>query len=358
IPMPSITENNHQDPKVSLLVAMRDEAGYISHCLRSLMHQDYPADRLEVLIYDGESEDGSWDIAESLIQNRPNFYLHHNPERIQSAAWNLGITKCTGDIIGIVSAHAELAPDYVSQAVETLNRTGVDMVGGPVRAVSGAFIGRSIALAMSTPFGVGGASFRYTTQEKETDTVFMGLCRRAVYQKVGGFDLDLVNNQDDEFSYRLQKSRFRIICNPAIKSIYYSRSTLRSLWKQYFRYGFWKVRVLQKHPLQMRFRHFIPPLFVLSILSPALLGLLWPPAGWLLLLGITAYLFANLAASLRTAQTNGWNYFPLLPLVFLILHSSYGLGFLVGLVYFANRWGDKEGKVFALEQSSASPQEA
>jgi len=337
-------------PPVSLLVAMRNEADYISACVTSLLNQDYPKDRLEVLIYDGRSEDNSKAIVENLIRNRKEYRAFDNPKQIQAAAWNLGVQECKGEIISIVSGHAEFAPDYVSRAVETLLRTQADMVGGSVRARSHGVLGEAIARAISAPFGVGGARFRYTDKEEFTDTVFMGFCWRATYKKIGGFDEELARNQDDEFSYRLRKAGGRIVCNPKIVSYYNNRAALRSLWRQYYQYGYYKIRVLQKHPRQMNVRQFVPPVFALSLLGSILLALfafIFHLSSFFFLLSLLTpllYLLANLSASLYTASTHDWKYAIPLPLVFAILHISYGLGFLVGLFKFWNRWGDKIGK--------------
>jgi succinoglycan biosynthesis protein ExoA len=332
-----------RDMKVSLLVAMRNEAGYIERCLASIFAQDYPDDLLEVLVMDGQSTDGCRQIVENLIRGRSNCYLLPNPKIIQAAGWNLGIRAAQGDIIGIVSAHAELAPDYVSTAVETLRRIGADMVGGPMRADSRERVGQAIALATSTPFGVGGARFHYIEQEEEVDTVYMGLCWREVYQCIGGFDEELVRNQDDELSYRLLDQGGRIFCNPAIRSRYYNRSTFRSLWKQYFQYGYWKVRVMQKHHRQMRLRQFVPAIFVTALLGSALLTPFSLLGQWLLVSVAGSYALANLAASVWTARKGGLYHLSLLPLGFASLHLSYGFGFLVGLMKFANRWRDQTG---------------
>jgi len=325
-------------PYVSLLVAMQNESDHISECITSIINQNFPCELLEVVILDGGSTDGTWEIVEKLIKEIDNFVLIDNPKFIQSAAWNLGLEICKGEIVSIVSGHVILAPDYVSKAVETLDRTGADLVGGTIRAINSTKIGAAIALAMSHPFGVGGARHRYTEKEEETDSVFMGFCQRSLYEKIGGYDEELVRNQDDEFSYRLLKAGGRIICNPEIKSYYHSRSTFKSLWRQYFQYGFYKVRVLQKHPQQMRPRQFVPPLFVSALLISLLLSLIFP-WGWVPLASLVgAYLIANLGASILTARQKGWRYLPLLPLAFATLHISYGLGFLTGLVRFWNRW--------------------
>jgi len=331
-------------PLVSLLVACRNEEKYIGKCISSILAQDYPRELLEVIILDGMSEDRTREIIEEKISGVVNFRLLDNPKIIQSAAWNFGVEICQGDVISIVSGHVILSPDYVSKSVETLYRTGVDLVGGTVRSISDGAIGEAIAIAMSSPFGVGGARFRYTEREEEVDTVFMGFCTRDVYVQIGAYDEELVRNQDDEFSYRLTKSGRRILCNPEIKSHYYSRSTVKSLWKQYFQYGFWKVRVLQKHPGQMRLRQFIPPVFVLSLIGSMGIALL-PGIRSLAALAPILYLVTNLIFSFQTAAKRDWKYFFMLPIVFATLHLSYGLGFIIGLFKFWNRWGDKVGRV-------------
>ena len=338
-------------PVVSLIVAVRNESAYLEECINSIMSQDYPQGKLEVLVLDGGSTDNSREIVNKMISGKINYRLINNPQRIQSAAWNLGFQLSHGDVISIVSGHSRLSSNYISRAVETLERTNFDMVGGTVRAESAGILGETIALAMSTPFGVGSANFRYTEREEETDTVFMGFCWRSTYEKIGGFDEELVRNQDDEFSYRLRKAGGRILCNPKIVSFYRNRATLRSLWSQYYQYGFWKVRVLQKHPRQMSLRQFVPPVFVFGLLVSLVLAfvpVLRPLSALLPLL----YLLANLTASLLTSAKKGWAHLPYLTFVFFILHISYGLGFLVGLVKFWNRWGDKKGKTPAFSLPS------
>ena len=326
-------------PLISLLVAVRNESRFIEDCLQSILDQTYSQEQLEVIILDGGSSDGTWEIAERLIKGHPNFKLIENSKVTQSAAWNMGIEICNGEIISIVSGHVTLAPDYVAQAVETLQRTSADLVGGTIRAVSATNVGQAIALALSHPFGVGGARHRYTEYEQQTDSVFMGFCHRSLYEKIGGYDEELVRNQDDEFSYRLTKSGGRIICNPDIISYYHSRSTYKSLWKQYFQYGFYKVRVLQKHHRQMRPRQFVPLAFVLALFAALLLAFLIP-WGWIALVGLVGvYTLANLGISASIAAREGWRYFWPLPLAFATIHLSYGLGFFAGLFKFWNRWG-------------------
>ena len=337
-----------QKPKVSLLIAMRNEERNIGGCLKSIFDQDYPIEKIEVFILDGLSTDNSWNVVDKLIRGRALYYLLKNPKIIQSAAWNLGIEKAQGEIIAIVSAHSILASDYVSKAVETYIRTNADLVGGPMTALGESRIAEVISLATSNPFGVGGARFHYTKKEEVVDTVYMGFCSRKLYTEIGGFDEEMIRNQDDELSYRIQKNGGKIICNPEIKSQYYNRNSFKSLWRQYYQYGLWKIRVLQKHPRQMRLRQFAPPLFVTSLLSATLLLLFpipYPLSVIPLSLVLSVYLLANLVVSLMISARHGWWYMPLLPLTFAILHLSYGTGFLAGLVKFVDRWGDHAGKV-------------
>ena len=178
----------------------------------------------------------------------------------------------------------------------------------------------------------------------------MGAWPRRVFKKIGLFDEELVRDQDDEFNYRLREKTGRILLSPDIRSEYTVRSTPRGFWRQYYQYGYWKVRVLQKHPRQMSLRQFVPPAFVLSLIFSILLALTFflLPLSFIILISSfipILYLVANLLASLYTAFKRGWKYLPFLPFIFAILHFSYGLGFLVGLFKFADRWDDKIGKV-------------
>ena len=325
-------------PVVTLVVAMRNEAGSLAACLGSILDQDYPQDRLEILVYDGGSTDGSQRIASELLRGRPMAAVRANPRRIQAAAWNMGIADATGDVLGILSGHARIGRGYVRAAVAALSATGADMVGGPVHAVGEGVVAEAIAVATSSPFGAGGARFRLADRVEQVDTVYMGVAARSTYARFP-FDEEMVRNQDDELSYRLLDAGARIVCDPAIVSEYRSRSTLRGLVRQYFAYGFWKVRVVQKHPAQVRLRHLVPPVFVVA-LGLAAVGV---AAGGPLRLGglavIGAYLVANVAAAVRVAGGRGRvRLLPVLPLVFLSLHVAYGAGFLVGLVRFRAGW--------------------
>jgi GT2 family glycosyltransferase len=213
-----------------------------------------------------------------------------------------------------------------------------------MNAIGSNLFGNAVALATSTPFGIGGGRFHYSDEEEWVDTVYMGAWPRRVFEKIGLFDEELVRDQDDEFNYRLRAAGGKILLSPAIKSEYTVRGSPSALWRQYYQYGFWKVRVLQKHPRQMSLRQFVPPVFVMALIGSAMLALL-PVTRPLSPVLPLLYLLANLSASVITSAKKGWKHLSYLPLIFAILHLGYGLGFLVGLVKFANRWGDRRGKV-------------
>lgn len=333
-------------PFISILIPIRNESSYVARCLQAVLAQDYPADRVEILVADGMSFDDTRSTIREMQDHNPNIQLFDNPGRIVPSAMNMLIPKANGEILIRVDGHCVIALDYVSNCVRHLQEDGVDGVGGPMVTVGEDVVSQVIALAMGSKFGVGGSSFRTESgQTKPVDTVPFPAYTRAIIQKVGLYDEELVRNQDDEYNYRIREAGGKILLADDVRSTYYSRGSLAKLWKQYFEYGFWKVRVFQKHPGQMSLRQFIPPLFVLALVAVLSLTIFffW---GWICLAGILGtYLSANLAASLFTAQKQGWKYISLLPLAFATLHISYGSGFLIGLFKFWNRWRDKKGKV-------------
>ena len=350
-------------PFISVILPIRNESTFIERCLSAILAQDYPADRMEILIADGMSTDETRKriqaLTDSLTGRRPSLVVFDNPGKIVPIGLNLALRRARGEVIVRVDGHTVIAPDYVRCCVEVLQRTDADNVGGKMDAVGEGAFGEAVALATSTPFGVGGARFHYSDREEWVDTVYMGAWPRRVFEKIGLFDEELVRDQDDEFNYRLREQGGRILLSPAIRSEYTVRSTTRTLWRQYFQYGYWKVRVLQKHPRQMRLGQFAPPVFVFSLLAGLFL-LLFPFPYFPLhpsLFIPTVYLAVNLIASTLAAMripspiSNMPIFqFPiphplfLLPLIYTILHISYGLGFLAGLFRFLNRWNDKIGK--------------
>ena len=336
-------------PFVSLILPIRNEAKHIRGCLESIAQQDFPHEQMEIIIADGLSTDNTKEVVETFKPSDIPLIWLDNPEKIVPTGLNLAIRQARGDVIIRVDGHTTLASDYVQQCVLALQCSGAENVGGRMNPVGKNTFGKAVALATSSPFGVGGARFHYSTQEEWVDTVYLGAWPKEVFQKVGLFDEELVRDQDDEFNYRLREAGGKILLIPRINSWYSVRSQPKDLWKQYLQYGFWKVRVFQKHPRQMRWSQFIPPIFVLAVLISLLIAILFS-WGWKVLLALAGlYLLAALIATLLTAARKGWLEVCLLPFTFAILHVSYGSGFLWGLIKFRKRWGDKVGKVPVLD---------
>lgn len=319
---------------VSLVVPMYNEGEFIAQCLDAIVGQDYPADCLELLIVDGMSTDNSAAVVEAYMAQHRNIRMLQNPRRIAATAFNIGIREAQGDLIGIVSAHSALAPDYVSQCVYYLKQTGAEHVGGLMTAVGVGRVAEAIAESTNSPFGVGGSRFHYDKRAQYVESVYMGIYRREVFERVGLFDEELVRNQDDEFNYRLHKAGGRHFQTPAIRSVYYNRATYKSLWRQYLQYGFWKPRVLQKVPGSVRWRHLIPPLFALALVGGAVLAPFSTIARIVWLAIISLYIVVMSIGGGRAARKLGSWAFPLSLAAFSVMHLAYGFGFLGGLIYF------------------------
>jgi GT2 family glycosyltransferase len=266
--------------------------------------------------------------------------LVDNPARIMACGFNTGLRRARGQIIVMLGGHTEIEPNYLNNCVRHLRQGKADCVGGPINTICQTSKAAAIALALSSRFGVGGVAFRLgTNKEQYVDTVAWGAYTREIIERVGPLDEELVRDQDDEYNYRLRKFGGRILLAPDVRSSYYSRSSLRALWHQYFQYGCWKVRVMQKHPRQMQLRHFVPPAFVAALVTSLLLTPVSAVGTWLFALVAGSYLVANLGASMSTVRKDTWRLFPVLPITFATIHLSWGLGVLVGLVRFWNRWG-------------------
>lgn len=240
-----------------------------------------------------------------------------------------------------MDGHTIIAPDYVSECVMALASSGADNVGGRMDAEGSGPVAEAIALVTSSPFGVGDAKFHYASGQHWVDTVYLGAWPRSVFDRIGPFDAEMVRNQDDEFNYRLSRANGRILLTDRIRSRYYSRATLRKLFRQYRQYGFWKVRVLQKHPRQMRARQFVPPVFAAAVAGGALLAPVSPLVRRVWTAVVGSYALVTLVASVSIARRAGWRHLPVLPVAFAAVHLGYGGGFLAGLVRFRRQWGDR-----------------
>jgi len=326
-------------PFVTVIVPMRNEKAYIGECLDSLIEQDYAPDRVQVLVVDGMSTDGSRDIVSRFAQEHASgsISLLNNPRRIPAAAMNIGIREARGDVIIRLDAHSFASNDFISQNVAYLSRTELACVGGTIQSSSRCFLGKAIALAMGSPFGVGNALFRYAQKEQYVDTVAFGAYRKAVFDEIGLFDEGLIYSEDNEFNYRLRKHGGKILLTPAIRSFYYTRESLGELWRQYYHYGFGRIPFMARSPDSIMLRHLVPFIFVSVLLASGVLGIFNPLSRWLFLLTLSSYLIALTFFAFKISAQHGWKYLLVLPAVFACLHLGYGLGTYAGIWNLATR---------------------
>lgn len=344
---------------VTVIMPVRNESEYIERALTAVFHQSYPAHQMQILVVDGRSDDDTRERARRLADGQGRkIHIVDNPGRIAPCALNAGLREAAGEIVVRVDGHCEIGSDYVANGVAHLanpEHADVAGVGGVLETVGESDTARAIAVAMSSRLGVGGSAFRTSETEaplRSVDTVAFPAYRRSTLEEAGPFDEELVRNQDDEYNYRLRKAGHRILLVPDMPVRYFSRATLRSLFRQYRQYGFWKVRVLQKHPRQMSARQFAPPALVTGLLvSAAVLvalavgALPGPPGLWSafgMLLPVTYAAFLGIGAT-RVGRARGVRVSTLAAGLGL-MHLGYGLGFLGGLVRFAFRWsGSRTG---------------
>ncbi|MDZ7372431.1 MAG: glycosyltransferase family 2 protein [candidate division KSB1 bacterium] len=330
IPLPM----DANSPMVSVVIPVRNEEATIERCLRSVLDQTYPADRLEVLVVDGRSTDRTREVVQRLAQEDGRVRLIDNPDRITPVARNLGVAQARGEIIAIIDGHCWLAEDFLERGVDCLKKTAADCVGGLLTNVARTDTGRAIALVMNSPLGVGNSASRASQRAGFVDHVSFPLYRREVFDRIGHFDPAMVKNQDDEFNYRLRARGGKIYFSPQIRAYYWVRESLHALWRQYFLYGQFKVEVLRRHPRQMQLRQFLPPAFVAGVIAGVVLSPMWAPARWITGLALTCYAGYVFLGTVSLAKRAPLRVLQRVPLVFATLHFAYGLGFLAGIAKF------------------------
>jgi glycosyltransferase involved in cell wall biosynthesis len=322
-------------PSLSLIVPCRNERDYIGRCLDSILAQDYPTGRIaEVLVVDGQSDDGTRGIIDQFAKRNPIVRLVDNPRRIVSAALNIGIHEAVGEVIVRFDAHATYPPTYLSRLVPALKDYGADNVGGVIATIPAddSPTAQAIAAALSHPFGVGDSYFRIGTGEPRwVDTIAFFCCRREVFERVGGFDEELVRGEDCEFNFRLRDGGGRVLLVPGVEARYYARRTFGQLVRMLFQYGYFKALMMRKMGRVMSVRQFVPTGLVVALIGNALLSPWVPPARLLLALVAGTYAIALVVSSLHAGKHRGLRCTMMLPAAFTLMHFSYGIGFLKGI---------------------------
>lgn len=342
-------------PTATVIIPCRNERTSIGKCLDSVLAGDYPHELLEIIVADGMSDDGTRDVLQTYHARHPNIRCVDNPGRIVPTGLNQAIKLATGEYIIRLDAHTEYAPDYIRQCIAVLQETGAANAGGAWRTKATGYWQTAIALGFHSPFSAGGARSRDVHYSGAVDTVIYGSWRRQTLLDIGLFDEELVRNQDDELNLRLTRSGGVIWQSARIHSWYQPRPSLRALWKQYAQYGYWKVRVIQKHKLPASWRHVVPGAFVGSVMLLTVLSFFSEAARVLWMLATGAYLTANLCASLWTCRRPAhWRFLPVLPFVFGAYQIGYGYGFLRGVMDFVllRRGADATFKTLTRGQAS------
>jgi len=337
-------------PLVSVVIPVRNEAGFIADLVSSIQAQDYPAHRIEIIVADGMSTDGTREALESMQANDPRLLIIDNPRLIVSSGLNAAIACSRGDVVIRIDGHAVIAPDFVRQNVALLNEhPEAWSVGGPMQHVARTTFGQAIAVAMSHPLGVGNAVHRYPTYEGYVEGAQFPAFRRWVFTCVGYFDERLVRNQDDEFNYRIRQAGGLVYVSPRVRYSYIVRSRIGQLFRQYFQYGFWRIPVIEKHRRPTTWRQMIPTLFLSGCVVCAFVGMWWRQP--LIAAGLPlTYSGALILAAAGTAFRNTISVAIRLPIAILAMHVGYGAGFGYGLyarLFDGGAW-DHEGPMTAI----------
>ena len=319
-------------PNVSIIIPCRNEEKYIFKCVTSILEQSY-SENVEILIIDGMSDDNTVSIITGLSSIHQNVKLIENVEQTTPQAMNIGLRAVSYDLIIRIDAHAIALPNFIQKNVDTIFESEEIMcAGGKIINVYENKTSRAIGVAMSSVFGVGNATFRVGGEKKFVDTLAFGIYRKEVFEKIGIFDNDLIRNEDDELNFRLTKNGFKILYNPEIQSEYYVRGSIKKLYKQYYQYGYWKVYVNKKHKTITTLRQMVPLFFVLGLFLSVLLSVLVPVFWYVFGLGVSMYVMMALIfafkANMKLAGVLK------VAMIFPVLHFSYGLGYLLGIIHF------------------------
>ena len=320
---------------VSLIVPIRNEQKHIADCLRSIRQQTYPAELLEIIVVDGDSADETLRLVQEEAAVDPRVHVIANPAQVMPVGFNLGVRQATGAYIGQVSGHSVLPEDYVASAVDAIQRTGAWSVGGRILRRASTPMQHAIALATSSPIGVGDSTHNYATRAGWVDTVFPGFWRRDVFDRIGLLDPFMVVNEDNELSLRIRRAGGGIWYDPAIGVEYIPRSSLGALFHQYRRYALGKMRVLRKHRAGITWRHVVPAACLAFVILAGLVALVVPELRWFWLAAVILYLGVLVVAGirLRTSATTWWR----ITAAIAVLHTAYGIGTWQGLATWSSR---------------------
>jgi succinoglycan biosynthesis protein ExoA len=321
-------------PPVSVVMPVLNEERHLEEAVGRVLEQDYPGN-LEVVLAIGPSKDRTQEIADKLAEKDHRISIVPNPTGKTPAALNVGIAHAKHDILVRVDGHGALTDGYITRAVEVLEESGADNVGGVMAAEGRTPTEMAVACAYRSRLGLGASTFHQGGKAGPADTVYLGVFRRAALERVGGFDETMHRAQDWELNYRIRKTGGLIWFSPDLSVTYRPRSSLSAVAKQFFHTGQWRREVIRRHPETASKRYLAPPVAVIALAVGTVLGIVglatgisWLDIGFLAPIGYAVLLLFGSAVEGRYLP---WKALAWLPLVCATMHVSWGLGFLIGL---------------------------
>lgn len=322
------------DYNVAVVIPTLNEEKFIAKCIDCLTIQTFPFEKIDLMVVDGGSCDKTHEIVESYQKRYPNIRYIHNPQKIQSAAFNIGVKESSAPVVVRLDAHAIYNKDYIEKCIEELKADNTrGNVGGRciILPFNDTLWANTNAILNYSRFGIGGSAFRVGMKPEYVDSVPFGAFPRSVIEKVGGMREDLPRAEDNEYNSRIRKAGYKVYFDPEIVSSYYARPTLRTSCKQMYANGESIGHLLYVDRESIGLRHLIPLLFVIGIISGMVLSFVWWPFFYALTIGLGFYFFCDFVASLKAANEHGWKFFLPLFFMFFCVHVSYGWGTIVGM---------------------------
>lgn len=325
-------------PRITVVVPVRNEELFVARTIQSLLDQDYPPDRVEILVGVADSSDRTAEIVHEIEARDPRVKFFHNPLGISAAARTLGAQIATGDLVLYVDGHTWIDNDQIfKNTVRLMGEKGVSILSRPqfLDTPDNSFFQRAVSLARQSVIGHGPDSTIYTREEKYVDPASSGAAyKRDVFDRVGYFDTSFDACEDVEFNYRCSRAGFRSFTSMKLAVYYYPRSSPGALFRQMVRYGVGRFRFARKHPRSLSLGTLAPVFFTGGLPLMGILGIFWPPAGALFLIAWLVYALAVLLSSVAIALRHGWEYLPVLPGIYFVIHTGLGWGFLRELCSF------------------------
>jgi glycosyltransferase involved in cell wall biosynthesis len=323
--------SNKDLTSISFILPVLNEENHLYYAVKSIFEQDGLINgEVEVILALGPSKDKTNEIAESLKLQYP-IQLVQNPSGKTPSGLNLAIAAAKKDVIVRVDAHSQLSPEYTSLAIQILNETGAANVGGVMKAMGETPFQQAVAWAYGSRFGLGGGSYHVGGSAGPSDSVYLGVFRKEILEKLGGFDEKMIRGQDWELNLRIRESGEQVWFDPRLEVTYYPRSSLRKLTRQFFDTGAWRAQLTKAHINRANLRYFAPPVLVLAT-TIGLVGTITGVLGTLGLIPLIAYLTGVLLISISSLSLGLKAKLALL-VALPAMHFSWGSGFIAGLFF-------------------------